>query len=42
MFEAVDSLTESLREHLGDEGMESFIKGLLFLIQVKESSERVD
>ena len=37
---ANSSLAASLREHLGDEGMDSFVRGLLFLIAVKESTER--
>jgi hypothetical protein len=37
VFDAIVHLTESLRESLGDEGMKSFVKGLLFLINEKES-----
>jgi hypothetical protein len=37
VFHAVEDLTSSLKESLGDEGMKSFIKGLLYLINEKES-----
>lgn len=39
VFDAVSHLTESLHEHLGDEGTTSFVKGLLFLIAEKEAGE---
>ena len=42
VFEAVASLTESLRQHLGEAGMESFVSGLVILIDAKESIERGD
>jgi hypothetical protein len=37
VFDAVAQLTTSLNECLGDEGMKSFVKGMLFLISEKES-----
>lgn len=37
VFQAISDLTNSLRERLGDEGMESFVKGLLFLSSEKDS-----
>jgi hypothetical protein len=39
MFEAVSDLTESLEGELGVEGMQSFLRGMLFLIETKESIE---
>jgi hypothetical protein len=39
VFEAIADLTNSLRECLGDEGMKSFVKGLLFLGNEKESRQ---
>ncbi|MGD0054146.1 MAG: hypothetical protein ABSC34_01745 [Acidimicrobiales bacterium] len=39
MMEAVTTLTGELRARLGDDGMESFLVGLLYLIEVKESRE---
>jgi hypothetical protein len=37
VIHAIDDLTSSLGEVLGDQGMKSFIKGLLYLINEKES-----
>jgi hypothetical protein len=37
VFDAISRLTTSLHESLGDEGMKSFVKGMLFLISEKES-----
>jgi hypothetical protein len=37
VFDAISQLTNSLSECLGDEGMKSFVKGMLFLISEKES-----
>jgi hypothetical protein len=37
VFHAIEDLTSSLSECLGDEGMKSFVKGLLYLISEKES-----
>lgn len=37
VFGAIGQLTKSLNERLGDEGMKSFVKGMLFLISEKES-----
>jgi hypothetical protein len=37
IFDAINHLTVSLNEYLGDEGMKSFVMGLLYLIDVKES-----
>jgi hypothetical protein len=37
VFHAIVELTSSLKECLGEEGMKSFIKGMLFLISEKES-----
>jgi hypothetical protein len=37
VFDAIVHLTNSLNECLGDEGMRSFVKGMLFLINEKES-----
>jgi hypothetical protein len=37
VFDAIAQLTNSLNECLGDEGMKSFVKGMLFLISEKES-----
>jgi hypothetical protein len=37
VFGAISQLTNSLNECLGDEGMKSFVKGMLFLISEKES-----
>jgi len=39
VFDAIVALTNSLKECLGDDGMQSFVKGMLFLINEKESHE---
>jgi hypothetical protein len=38
IFQAMSGLTESLKDYLGDEGFRSFVKGLLFLSNEKQSS----
>jgi hypothetical protein len=42
VMDAVQGLTDSLRDHLGEEGMRSFTQGLLYLTDVKESREAGD
>ncbi|MGC2486329.1 MAG: hypothetical protein WA359_08810 [Acidimicrobiales bacterium] len=39
IYGAIDGLTTSLNEWLGDDGMKSFVRGLLFLISDKQSRE---
>jgi hypothetical protein len=39
VFEAIAGLTSSLKECLGDDGVRSFVKGMLFLISEKESTK---
>lgn len=39
VYGAIEQLAASMNEHLGEEGMTSFVKGLLFLIEAKELSE---
>lgn len=37
VYGAISQLTNSLKECLGEEGMKSFVRGMLFLISEKES-----
>jgi hypothetical protein len=37
VFESITGVTTSLKEHLGEEGFRSFIQGMLFLINEKDS-----
>lgn len=37
VYDAIHRLTNSLKECLGEEGMNSFVQGMLFLISEKES-----
>ncbi len=37
VMESASNLTKKLRTHLGDDGMESFLVGLLYLIEAKET-----